>query len=91
MVEKNLNCFKAVRTRIAKAEEELQIACKTLRRNGWEDTADELSRELRLIRLFTKQGGILDMLQKAPEIDMPEDCGSQFLRASQGVIPCRDA
>lgn len=90
---KNTNCFKAVRSRLAMAEEQLQIACKTLRKNGFEETADELSRELRLIRGFSKQDGILDLLEKAkdwPE-DWPEAPGGKFIRDADGVAPCRDA
>lgn len=90
---RNYACFKAVRSRLAKAEEELQIACKTLRRNGFKDTADELSRELRLIRVFSKPNGHLDALEKAKDYpdDWPEATSGHMLREAQGVAPCGDA
>lgn len=89
---RNANCFKAVRSRLAMAEEQLQIACKTLRKNGWTDSADELSRELRLIRMFSKPGGILAQLEAAK--DWPDDwpeAGGHFMREAEGVAPCEDA
>lgn len=92
MSKRNPNCLRAVRTRLSEAEEQLQIACKTLRRNGWSDTADELSRELRLIRGSSKPGGIIDMLEGAKDWpDIPEGGGARFLREAEGVLPCRDA
>ena len=86
---RNVNCIKSVRARLARAEEQLQIACKTLRRNGFTESADELSRELRLIRGFSRPGGILDDLSKAD--DWPENSGGRFLREAEGVAPCGDA
>lgn len=91
-MSRNPNCFKAVRTRLGMAEEQLQIACKTLRKNGWTETANELSRELRLIRFFSKPDGILDQLEQAK--DWPDgwpEAGGHFLREAEGVAPCSDA
>lgn len=91
-MKRNPECLKAVRTRIGEAEEQLQIACKTLRRNGWVDTADELSRELRLLRMFTKPDGHLDALNKPdwPD-DWPEIPAGRGYQEARGVKPCGDA
>lgn len=93
MTKRNFNCMKSVRSRLAMAEEQLQITCKTLRKNGFEETADELSRELRLIRNFSKPGGLLDILEKAEDWpdDWPEIPSGRLLRDAEGVKPCGDA
>ena len=59
--------LRAVRVQIAQAEEKLAIACKLLRDNGMPENADELSRDLKHLRVWTMQDGWLDCLAKEPK------------------------
>jgi hypothetical protein len=57
-------CLKAVRVQIQEGLEKLNVACAILRRNGWVENADELSRTVKHGRVWTQKDGWLDMLEK---------------------------
>lgn len=57
-------CLTAVRVQIAQAEEKLAVACGILRRNGFPTSADDLSRSVKGLRVWTQQDGFLDYLAK---------------------------
>lgn len=52
------------RVHLAQAEEKLQAACAILRQNGWPETAEELVKHLRMLRVWTQPHGWLDWLEK---------------------------
>ncbi len=56
-----------VRCQLRQAEEKLQIACKLLRENGFPESADDLVRHLRGIRVYKQKDGFLDWMEK-PEV-----------------------
>lgn len=62
--EPDLSVMPAVRQRLAMAEEQLQIAAKTLRQGGWPDTAHEVTKLLKLSRVLTQKDGWLDWMEK---------------------------
>jgi len=69
MTMPNPDALKTARTRIAMAEEQLQIACTALRRQGWPENADALAVELKRLRIWTQDGGFLDcMAREAIEV-----------------------
>lgn len=57
-----LQVFKSLRVRIGKAETELQEACKMLRNNGFDETADELMVDLKRLRVWTAPEGWIHYL-----------------------------
>ena len=57
----------AVRCQLRQAEEKLQISCKMLRENGAPDSANDLLRTLKMVRVWTQKDGFLDYLEKPNE------------------------
>lgn len=67
---RDMQALKIARTRLGMAKEQLLIAMRSLREGGWTESADDIFSILRQSRCFTNSGGLLDILETAP--DWPE-------------------
>lgn len=56
-------CLRAVRAQIEQAQEHLTIACKVMRNNGFPESANDLSRNLKMLNVWTQQSGLLHWLE----------------------------
>ena len=59
----------AVRCQIQQAEEKMQIACGLMRKNGYPESADDLARILKQMRVWSQPDGFLHFLEQP---DMPD-------------------
>jgi len=67
-VTANTDIIPALRYQIRQAEEKLQIACKLLRDNGYPESADDLVRSSKSVRIWTQKDGWLDYLAVPDEV-----------------------
>lgn len=61
--------LKAVRVQISQAEAQIAQACVILRRNGFPESADDLSRQLKALRVWTQPNGWLHWLERGDDED----------------------
>lgn len=71
MTRPNPAGLRGCRVQLAQAEEKLQAACVILRQSGWPETADELVKQLYVLRVWTGKDGWLDCLEKPAADDVP--------------------
>lgn len=55
--------YKAIRVQLGEAEEKMRCAIKMMRDNGLPDNANELTRTLKHLRVWTQPDGWLDALE----------------------------
>ena len=55
--------YKAIRTQLNEAETKMRNACEMMRRHGLPENADELTRTVKHLRVWTQKDGWLDILE----------------------------
>lgn len=62
----NAACLKAVAIQIEEAQHHLLTAAALLRTNGYPESADDLMRSVRSVRVWTQRDGWLEYLAREP-------------------------